>query len=152
MNSLVSYLFIAGVLFSLGLAGVLQRRNLIAMLDKYGQKTVDACINELLDMADHHMRSLIKTVPDGTYEGVAILEDAGHGFGDFFLQTLRIGLLVLIIVGADVGRYRESRRYRQPQLRMPRHLGEVRAFSSEQVLHRFIAVGFSAAEEIDVLL
>jgi len=32
VNSLVSYLFIAGVLFSLGLAGVLQRRNLIAML------------------------------------------------------------------------------------------------------------------------
>ena len=53
------------------------------MLDKYGQATVDACINELLDMADRHMRGLIKTVPDGTYEGVAILEDAGHGFGDF---------------------------------------------------------------------
>jgi NADH:ubiquinone oxidoreductase subunit K len=32
VNSLVSYLFIAGVLFSLGLAGVLQRRNLIGML------------------------------------------------------------------------------------------------------------------------
>jgi len=62
-------------------------RNLIAMLDKYGQKTVDACINELLDMADRHMRALIKTVPDGTYEGVAILEDAGHGFGDFEIKA-----------------------------------------------------------------
>jgi N-methylhydantoinase B len=44
---------------------------------------VDACVGESLDMADRHMRALIQTVPDGTYEGVAILEDAGHGFGDF---------------------------------------------------------------------
>ena len=34
-------------------------------------------------MADRHMRSLIKAVPDGVYQGTAILEDAGHGFGDF---------------------------------------------------------------------
>ena len=27
------------------------------------------------------------TVPDGTYEGVAILEDAGHGFGDFEIKA-----------------------------------------------------------------
>ena len=62
-------------------------RNLIAMLDKYGEATVDACIGELLDMADRHMRALIKTVPDGTYEGVAVLEDAGHGFGDFDIKA-----------------------------------------------------------------
>jgi N-methylhydantoinase B len=58
-------------------------RNLIAMLEKYGVAEVDACIAELLDMADRHMRTLIKAVPDGTYEGTAILEDAGHGHGDF---------------------------------------------------------------------
>jgi N-methylhydantoinase B len=58
-------------------------RNLIAMLDKYGPAQVEACVNALLDMADRHMRSLIKSVPDGTYVGTAILEDAGHGFGDF---------------------------------------------------------------------
>ena len=58
-------------------------RNLIAMLDKYGVPTIDACVDELLAMADRHMRSLIKSVPDGTYVGTAILEDAGHGFGDF---------------------------------------------------------------------
>lgn len=32
MNCLASYLFVAGALFSLGLMGVLQRRNLIGML------------------------------------------------------------------------------------------------------------------------
>ena len=31
-------------------------RNLLGMIDKYGEKTVDACIDELLDMADRHMR------------------------------------------------------------------------------------------------
>lgn len=58
-------------------------RNLLAMIDKYGRDTVDACIEELLDMADRHMRTLIQSVPDGTYDGNAVLEDAGHGFGDF---------------------------------------------------------------------
>ncbi len=58
-------------------------RNLIALLDKYGKAVVDACIDELLNMAERHMRSLIASVPDGTYAGTAILEDAGHGFGDF---------------------------------------------------------------------
>jgi N-methylhydantoinase B len=62
-------------------------RNLIAMVDKYGAAEVDACIEELLAMADRHMRALIKTVPDGTYEGIAILEDAGHGFGDFEIKA-----------------------------------------------------------------
>ena len=57
-------------------------RRLLAMIAKYGVNEVEAAIGELLDLADRHMRSLIKTVPDGTYEGTAILEDAGHGFGD----------------------------------------------------------------------
>jgi N-methylhydantoinase B len=58
-------------------------RNLLAMLEKYGPEEVEACIDTLLDMAEKHMRSLIAEVPDGTYSGTAILEDAGHGFGDF---------------------------------------------------------------------
>lgn len=57
-------------------------RRLLAMLAKYGAVEVEAAISELLDLADRHMRGLIKTVPDGTYVGTAILEDAGHGFGD----------------------------------------------------------------------
>ncbi|MCA1300695.1 caprolactamase subunit beta [Stappia indica] len=58
-------------------------RNLIRMLEKYGTAQVDACVDELLAMAERQMRSLIRTVPAGTYEGTAVLEDAGHGFGDF---------------------------------------------------------------------
>ncbi len=58
-------------------------RNLKALLDKYGKEVVQDCIAELLNMAEQHMRRLISGVPDGTYSGTAILEDAGHGFGDF---------------------------------------------------------------------
>jgi N-methylhydantoinase B len=58
-------------------------RNLIALIEKYGLATVQDCIEVLLDMADKHMRKLIAEVPDGSYTGTAILEDAGHGFGDF---------------------------------------------------------------------
>lgn len=58
-------------------------RNLIRMLDKYGKEQVDACIDELLGMAERQMRNLIRSVPDGTYQGTAVLEDAGHGLGDF---------------------------------------------------------------------
>ncbi|MEZ5666454.1 MAG: hydantoinase B/oxoprolinase family protein [Alphaproteobacteria bacterium] len=57
-------------------------RNLIALLDKYGVDQVRACIAALMDMADRHMRSLVAALPDGVYEDSAILEDAGHGFGD----------------------------------------------------------------------
>ncbi|NIA70616.1 hydantoinase B/oxoprolinase family protein [Pelagibius litoralis] len=57
-------------------------RNLIALLDKYGLEEVRACIDELMGMADRQMRTLMKKVPDGTYSGTAIVEDAGHGLGD----------------------------------------------------------------------
>lgn len=33
------------------------------------------------------MRKLISEVPDGTYHGTAILEDAGHGYGDFDISA-----------------------------------------------------------------
>ena len=57
-------------------------RNLLALIDKYSLEMVQACIDELLDMAERQMRTLIKSVPDGVYDGLAVLEDAGHGFGD----------------------------------------------------------------------
>ena len=62
-------------------------RNLTALLDKYGKQVVLDCIEELLAMAENHMRSMISKVPDGTYNGTAILEDAGHGFGDMEISA-----------------------------------------------------------------
>ncbi len=62
-------------------------RNLLALLDKYGVKTVQAAIAELKDMADKHMRQLIRSIPDGQYHGEAVLEDAGHGFGEMTITA-----------------------------------------------------------------
>lgn len=62
-------------------------RNLIALLDKYGVKTVQACIDELMDMADRQMRALIGSLPDGVYEDSALVEDAGHGYGDLEIKA-----------------------------------------------------------------
>ncbi|MGD0073676.1 MAG: hydantoinase B/oxoprolinase family protein [Candidatus Binataceae bacterium] len=62
-------------------------RNLIALLDKYGLDTVRACIDELMDMADRHMRHIIRSLKDGTYEATATLEDAGHGFGEIKIKA-----------------------------------------------------------------
>ena len=56
-------------------------RNLLNLLDKYGLDTVQAAIAELKNMADHHMRDLIRSIPDGSYHGEAVLEDSGHGLG-----------------------------------------------------------------------
>jgi len=62
-------------------------RNLIALLDKYGVTEVKACIAELKNMADLQMRKLIRQVPDGEYFGSAVLEDAGHGYGQMEIST-----------------------------------------------------------------
>jgi N-methylhydantoinase B len=62
-------------------------RNLLALVEKYGRTVVLDCIDELMAMADRHMRSVIASVPDGTYVGAAVLEDAGHGLGDFTITA-----------------------------------------------------------------
>lgn len=62
-------------------------RNLIALLDKYGVQTVRDCIDELLDMADRQMRAIIGSLPDGVYEDSAVVEDAGHGYGDLEIKA-----------------------------------------------------------------
>ena len=62
-------------------------RNLTNLLEKYGKQVVLDCIEELLAMAENHMRAMIKKVPDGVYRGVATLEDAGHGFGDMDISA-----------------------------------------------------------------
>lgn len=62
-------------------------RNLIALLDKYGLQTVRDCVDELLDMADRQMRAIISSLPDGVYEDSAIVEDAGHGYGDLEIKA-----------------------------------------------------------------
>jgi N-methylhydantoinase B len=62
-------------------------RNLLALLDKYGEDTVRTCIDELLNLAERQMRKFIIDIPNGVYQGRSILEDAGHGFGDIEIKA-----------------------------------------------------------------
>jgi N-methylhydantoinase B len=66
-------------------------RSLLSLLDKYGKTTVQAYVAELLNLAEQQMRRFIADIPDGTYRGSAVLEDAGHGFGDITITaTVRV--------------------------------------------------------------
>ncbi len=62
-------------------------RHLLKLLDRYGVAQVRACIAELKDMADRHMRALLREVPDGLYSGTAVLEDSGHGLGELSITA-----------------------------------------------------------------
>jgi N-methylhydantoinase B len=62
-------------------------RHLLELLDRYGVEQVRACIAELKDMADRHMRALLRDVPDGCYTGTAVLEDSGHGLGELSITA-----------------------------------------------------------------
>jgi len=62
-------------------------RSMLALLDKYGVKTVQACIGRLKQLADNQMRSLIASIPDGKYVGEAVLEDSGHGLGELTITA-----------------------------------------------------------------
>lgn len=62
-------------------------RNLLNLINKYGLETVQNAIAELKNMADSHMRDLIRSIPDGHYHGEALLEDSGHGLGEMTITA-----------------------------------------------------------------
>jgi len=60
----------------IGTLGVAER-NLVALLEKFGRQTVRDCIQEILDRSEAWMRREIAALPDGVYEGEALVEDDG---------------------------------------------------------------------------
>jgi len=46
---------------------------------KFGADTLDAAMDEMLDYAERRIRSAIRAVPDGIYEGEAMMDDDGIG-------------------------------------------------------------------------
>ena len=64
------------------------------------------------------------------------------------VQFRRVGLLVVVEVGADLGRDREPGRHRQADAA---HLGQVRALAAEQGLHAAVPVALAVAERVDPL-
>ena len=72
-----------------------------------------------------------------------------HRLVDFRFQMARELAAARKILGTALGRDRKSRRNRNSDVH---HLGEVRAFSAEQILHAGGAFGFLAAKKINKLI
>ena len=64
------------------------------------------------------------------------------------LQLRRVAPLVVVVIGADLRRDRESRGHRQADAR---HLRQVGALAAQLLLHASVAVGRAAAKVIDEL-
>ena len=71
----------------LGAIGVAERR-LLALLERYGKETVKAGVAELLDRAEQRMRQEISAMPDGEYEGQAVIEGYGPNHSDLPLESV----------------------------------------------------------------
>src|SRR6476660_424347 len=72
---------------------------LIALLDRYGDATVDAAIVELKRRAARQMREKIGTIPDGSYEGEAFVDSDGG-----VDEPLKIAMRITKTGGSDAER------------------------------------------------
>lgn len=52
-------------------------KRLTALIERYGEEMVEACIAELKERAEQQMRARIATIPDGVYEGEAFVDSDG---------------------------------------------------------------------------
>ena len=75
------------------------RSRLAALLDRYGDATVDAAIVELKRRAARQMREKIATIPDGTYDGEAFVDSDG-----VVDEPLRIAMRITKSGGSDAAR------------------------------------------------
>lgn len=73
--------FLGDLQAQIGSARVGERR-LLRLLGEYGEETVTAAVDEILDSAERQARACIRTWKDGVYRGEAILDDDGHGITD----------------------------------------------------------------------
>ena len=70
----------------IGSARVGERR-LNALFAELGSGTARAAVEAVLDGAERQARAVIAEWPDGEYEGVAHLDDDGHGFHDIHIRA-----------------------------------------------------------------
>ena len=70
----------------IGSARVGERR-LDALIAELGSGTTHAAVEAVLDGAERQARAVIAEWPDGEYEGVAHLDDDGHGFHDVHIRA-----------------------------------------------------------------
>ena len=74
--------------------------------------------------------------------------DRGERRVDLCLELGRVGLVVLVVVGADLGGDGEAGGHRQAQVG---HLGEVGALAAQEILHPRLALGLAVTEGINPL-
>jgi N-methylhydantoinase B len=72
------------------------RRGLEALIAKYGEATLRACITELMDRSEQQMRSYIAEIPDGTYSVVDWFDN--DGVDDSPLKVA----LAITVAGSDL--------------------------------------------------
>jgi len=77
-------------------AARLGEQRLGAVLAEYGLAPLDAAIAEILDAAERHARGIVAAWRDGTYEGLALLDDDGHGTEDIRIHAR------VTVAGSDV--------------------------------------------------
>jgi N-methylhydantoinase B len=72
------------------------RRGLDALVAKYGEATLQACIDEMMDRSERQMRSYIAEIPDGTYRALDWFDNDG-----VVDAPLRV-VLSLAVTGSDL--------------------------------------------------
>jgi hypothetical protein len=120
------------------------------------RKTFDGCVIEAeIEHRIHHARHR-SARPRAHREkerafGIAelctdFIADMRKGRLDLRFETLRIGAIVGVVGGADLGGDGKARRNRQSECG---HFGEVGALAAEEFFHARIAVGHAGTEAID---
>ncbi|OWT80378.1 MULTISPECIES: hydantoinase B/oxoprolinase family protein [unclassified Achromobacter] len=68
-------------------AAHLGERSVAALLARYGKDVVTVAVDGILDSAERRAREVVSGWTDGVYEGVAYLDDDGHGREDIAIRA-----------------------------------------------------------------
>jgi N-methylhydantoinase B len=77
---------------------------LSAVLAEAGPDVLRAAVDAMLDAAERHARSIVECWQDGDYDGVALLDDDGHGTEDIAVRarvTVAGGEVTVDLTGSD---------------------------------------------------
>ncbi len=68
-------------------AARLGEQRLTAILAELGEAVLDEAVDAMLDAAERHARAIVASWDDGVFEGVALLDDDGHGATDIAIRA-----------------------------------------------------------------
>jgi N-methylhydantoinase B len=85
-------------------AARLGEARLSAVLAEFGEVELCASVEDMLDTAERHARSIVATWREGSFEGTALLDDDGHGTTDIRIHasvTVAGGAVTVDLTGSD---------------------------------------------------